>query len=420
MKIIYHPALILAYYLQCLPEEIREKIPRSTKFDWSKKQESTLFGYEWFCSNRELFDTIEKISVNKNLLKLNKALIKAIALSRFIVKYKGALNAGLASIKKITLIQIQKLTTVMQVSTVLKLLNMPYSLYLKIKNSYRCHHSVLALCSVKHPDQLLSKEVAAIKKYCLHEKYTLWPLSSVYYQLIKDGAGFFSLSTFYKYAAVLNLQRIKCNTRKKNHTKGIRTDAPLKLLHADVTVLRTADNLKAYIYLIQDNYSRAILGWRVSNQCKAALAFENLVKVYENYLRPSGISDCCLLTDNGGENFGPITEFVSQISLPSVQHLIAQVDVEFSNSMIEAANKQLKYRFLYHKHIADLNNLKKYVKDAVEDFNKRPHHVLNGLTPIEVLNGKPPDANLYKNEMIHSRMKRVVENKKISCCHFSF
>ncbi|HLF47575.1 MAG TPA: hypothetical protein VI548_14185, partial [Chitinophagaceae bacterium] len=97
MKITYHPAVIIAFYLKCLPSDIEEKIPRSTKFDWSKKQESTLFGYEWFCSNRELFDTIEKISVNKNLLKLNKALIKAIALSRFIVKYKGALNGGLAS-----------------------------------------------------------------------------------------------------------------------------------------------------------------------------------------------------------------------------------------------------------------------------------------------------------------------------------
>jgi transposase InsO family protein len=420
MKITYHPAVIVAFYLKCLPADIEEKIPRSTKFDWRKKHESTLFGYEWFCSNRELFETIEKITLNKDLLKFNKALIKAIALSRFIIKYKGALYAGLASIRKTVLNRILELAGQWKLSRVLKAINMPYSFFLKIKKSYKCRRSPLDRCPVKHPGQLLVSEVAGIEKYCLDEKYAAWPLSSVYHKMKRDGAGFFALSTFYKYVVALNIRRSKCFSRKKNHSTGIRAEAPLRLLHADVTVLRTADNQKAYIYLIQDNFSRAILGWKVSAQCKVALAFENLAGVYAKYLQPSGISSCDLLTDNGGENFGPITEFVSQISAPSVQHLIAQVDVEFSNSMIEAANKQLKYHFLYHKHIADLSNLKKYVKDAVEDYNNRPHHVLNGLTPLEVLNGQSPDHKLYKNEMIHSRMKRVVENKKISCCHFSF
>ena len=73
---------------------------------------------------------------------------------------------------------------------------------------------------------------------------------------------------------------------------------------------------------------------------------------------------------------------------PKINHIIAQTEIHFSNSMIEAANKQLKYRFLYHQKIKDYCSLDQYLKKAIEDFNHRPHAILNGLTPIEVLQGK--------------------------------
>jgi hypothetical protein len=58
--------------------------------------------------------------------------------------------------------------------------------------------------------------------------------------------------------------------------------------------------------------------------------------------------------------------------------------------MIEAANKQLKYRLLYYHHIADYDTLVKFVEQSVNEYNNRPHHVLHGLTPTEVLQGKYP------------------------------
>ena len=73
-----------------------------------------------------------------------------------------------------------------------------------------------------------------------------------------------------------------------------------------------------------------------------------------------------------------VQQIVNQSDHPVIKHAIAQLDIEFSNSMIEAANKQLKYRFLYHKQIQNYEALQKYVKEAIEDFNNRPHRVLNG------------------------------------------
>ncbi|MBN8789434.1 MAG: hypothetical protein J0I84_20325 [Terrimonas sp.] len=50
------------------------------------------------------------------------------------------------------------------------------------------------------------------------------------------------------------------------------------------------------------------------------------------------------------------------------EHIIAQRDVEFFNSMIEDANKNLKYHFFYHKDIADFNSLCHYLPEAISDF----------------------------------------------------
>ncbi|HEY4831120.1 MAG TPA: hypothetical protein VIH61_00955, partial [Waddliaceae bacterium] len=89
-------------------------------------------------------------------------------------------------------------------------------------------------------------------------------------------------------------------------------------------------------------------------------------------------------------------------------------------SMIEAANKQLKYRFLYHHHIPGHAALIKYVHAAVEDYNNRPHDILNRLMPFEVLNGKKFDKSLSRNEIIMAQQGRVAENKKTKCCYYSF
>ena len=106
------------------------------------------------------------------------------------------------------------------------------------------------------------------------------------------------------------------------------------------------------------------------------------------------------MTDDGTENFGPVQEFLQSTENQSLQHIVAQWDVEFSSPMIEAANKNLKYRFLYHKQIPNFNSLCQYVAQAIEDYNYRPHDVLNGLTPIEVLNGRKTDKDARQQEMI--------------------
>jgi putative transposase len=420
MKTSYHPAITVAFYLNCLPPDLVQYIPRSTRFDWQHKDKSTYFGYEWFCQNQQLFQTLKQVSSNKKLLLINKALIRIIAIKRFITNYISCLRENRLTVTQTVIANIAKVTAIFGLTKTLRFIQIPYSAYLKLKRVARCNLSPLHLCMVKHPTQLIKKEVAVIKQYCTDTRFLHWPLSSVYEMIKREGAAYFNVSTFYKYVNLLNLKRSRAANRRRHHHTGIRASAPLQIIHADVTIFRTADNHKNYIHLIQDNFSRAILQPAVQRNCTAQTTFENLNSVYEKYLHPADMEDCLLISDDGSENYGPVKAFIENSQYPIIQHLIAQRDIEFSNSMIEAANKQLKYRFLYHHHIADYDALVKYVEQSVNDYNNRPHHVLHGLTPFEVLQGQIPNPQAYAEQTQQSKANRLIENKKIKCCYHSF
>jgi hypothetical protein len=92
----------------------------------------------------------------------------------------------------------------------------------------------------------------------------------------KDGAAHMTLSSFYKYVSLLNLKRRVAISRRKNHTKGIRATPPFQFLHADMTEFKTEDQKNAYIYMVQDIYSRAIVAYQLSTERRHHLRLKTL------------------------------------------------------------------------------------------------------------------------------------------------
>jgi len=416
----YHPFVVVAFYLHILPDKLLSQIPRSTQYEWQHKPVMELFGYDWYCQNQHLFQTLQEVVTSKRLLQLNRALLRIIAIQRFLQRHSSHIRYKIFNAAGTVVVNIRKTQEVLGLALTLKLLQLTQQQYWQLRQKIRCSKSLFSLCTPKHPAQLLRKEVNAIKNYCEDTRYIHWPLASIYHQIIRDGAARLHISTFYKYVGLLQLKRILPNHRRKNHSSGIRAAAPLQLLHADVTVFRTIDNIKAYIFLVQDNFSRAILQYAVRPDCKAATMMELVSNVHSQYLQPAATNLCQLMTDDGSENFGPVKDFLLLAESPTLQHIVAQRDVEFSNSMIEAANKNLKYRFLYYKHITDFNSLCQYLPQAIEDFNNRPHDVLSGLTPLEVLSGKTIDKTSSDSQMQTAKEVRIAENKQQKCCNYSF
>ena len=55
------------------------------------------------------------------------------------------------------------------------------------------------------------------------------------------------------------------------------------------------------------------------------------------------------------------------------------------------------------------------IETAVDEYNNKPHSALFGLSPKEVLFGKIPDKEMFKNEIFTARKLRKIENQNANC-----
>jgi len=204
--------------------------------------------------------------------------------------------------------------------------------------------------------------------------------------------------------------------RRKKHTLGIRTNAPNKLWHADVTIFRTVDNTKNYIYIIMDNNSRKILNFKVSLALSAQTSFDCLKEAYEKYIIPlPDKPNVQLMVDGGVEINNNIVDcYITQKEI-SIQKIIAQQDVAFSNSMIEAFNKIVKYNYLFKTDIPDHEALVKYLNEYIPNYNDRYHVSLDGLSPNEAYSGVILDKSKIKDQLSKARELRLLENRRNLC-----
>jgi putative transposase len=419
-KRIYHPFLILAFKAGILPAQLLCIIPRSTRFEWQHKSLESLFGSDWCSQNQKQLAVVKQVFENKRLMQINIALLRLLAIKRFMQKHTSALKQGLHNVPQTVYQNIHKVAAVTGLAKALRLLQLPHTAYKKMKQAVRCVQSPLGLCRIKHPSQLAQAEVKIIKTFCEDETMRHWPRSSVYWQIIRSGKAFFSLSTFYKYVAALHLKCAKVPGRRKNHTVGIRATAPLQIIHADITELRLQNNVRVYIYAIIDNCSRGTLHLCAHLHKKAIHLKEGLQQVYRQYLQPAGHQNCVLMTDDGSENYGEVTQLLTETENPSIQHIVAQADVDFSNSMVEYAHKELKYQWLYHHTITSLEQLNQLLAQYWVQNDARPRSVLDGLTPQEVLAGQQPAKHNYARSIAQAMENRKNENRKLKCCSFSF
>jgi len=125
------------------------------------------------------------------------------------------------------------------------------------------------------------------------------------------------------------------------------------------------------------------------------------------------------MVDDGIENKGYVCEAIENKEI-NLTRLVAQKDIRFSNSMVEAVNKRMKYDFLFRAQLLDFDHVERFLETAVAQYNNRPHSALYGFTPIEVFNGAKPDKALFKSQIEQAKILRKAENKALSCDSCTF
>jgi len=175
-------------------------------------------------------------------------------------------------------------------------------------NAKLCDNSLLLLCRKRHPQQISIKEQQAIKDECNRKEYEHWPLLNIYCQMMRDNKLHCGRTTFYKYCRLLNITR-KRMRKPVNYTPLLAAKS-LQVLHLDTTIYKTMNNVKHYLYVVRDNFSRAILACKASLQYNSQQAHDTLTEVLTKYnlLDKEGT----LVTDGGSENKGELTAMLSK------------------------------------------------------------------------------------------------------------
>ncbi|WP_236515955.1 DDE-type integrase/transposase/recombinase [Sandaracinus amylolyticus] len=192
---------------------------------------------------------------------------------------------------------------------------------------------------------------------------------------------------------------------------GVRASAPSEWWHVDVTIVRLLDGTRAYVHAVPDNYSRKVLAWAVEPELRAATTRAILAMARERVATGLRVR---VMTDGGSENVIIGTD--SDLSAVA-EHVVAQVGIHFSNSMIEAFWRVLRHQWLYLHSLDSIGTLRRLVSEYIHEHNAViPHIELGGRTPDEAYAGRELDVRArLASAHADARRARVAANRAVSC-----
>ena len=388
-------------------------IPRSNISRWKKETDDKYSFCEINDIIKQEIELIKRLNQSYKIKKINESYFKlADTFHEVISKLKGV-KSLVKEQKAVIVDTIEQVKDILPINKALKVFNISRSTFENYKSIliYKCDSSYFNWCTKRFPNQLLPTEVQIIKTYMNDDNYKHWSKSSVYLKALRDENLQCCVSTFYKYCRLLGFKN-KSRRKKSDNYNPVKTSRPNQLWCADVTIFRTADNVKHYIHFLIDHYSKMILGYRIEKS-SSALAIKALIQNACLEYQPEKLQ---FLTDGGSENVNHIvSNFINSPDIP-IKHIVAQKDVIFSNSMIEAINKIIKHQFLHPKEIANANLLTNIMVDTVTIYNTiRPQMSLGGNTPEETQNGLSIDFSRYTHYFKKQKQLRLVQNKKNAC-----
>ncbi len=178
-------------------------------------------------------------------------------------------------------------------------------------------------------------------------------------------------------------------------------------------MIRLLDGTKAYLHAVIDNFSRRILSWRVVETFSPA----NSVAILLEAAKGATTSDKppSVIADGGVEN---VNSEVDELIERGVLHrVLAITELKFSNSMIEAWWRILKYQWLFLNNLDSVATIRRLVAFYVTEHNQRlPHSAFRGQTPHEMYYGTgdsvPDDLDTAKKA---ARLERLETNRALAC-----
>jgi putative transposase len=267
-------------------------------------------------------------------------------------------------------------------------------------------------CPRTSPARLSASEVSTIKDMVLASDYRHMPLGTLARYAQRIGRVFASVTTWTKLVRERGWRRPRQRIHPPKPTVGVRASQPNEIWHVDTTVIKLLDGTRVYLQAVIDNYSRKILAWTVAARLAPSSTCHVLLAAGKHLVssgRPT------LFADSGVENVNTAVD--ATLLTACLDRVLAQVEVAFSNSIIEAFWRSLKHQWLYVNSLESIEHLRALVEFYVEQHNtKMPHVAFHGQTPDEMYFGTgtnlPAELALAKSK---ARASRMAANRAVSC-----
>jgi putative transposase len=406
----YHTIIKQLVKRNSLPGTYIQAINRATLWRWKQEPNNKYYGSE--LSNIEVFEQF--ISRKESQTVMRSYLKVAFMFSELLNKSGQLHNLIKQNLSQFvrTILQYRK---VINIKIILRLCKVPISVFYYWRDIVikKCKTSPIELCRKRYNNQLTSDEVAMMKKLLSDERFKFWPVCSIAYYALREMLLSVSLSTWYLYIRNLGIIR-PVMPKKKKYRTGIRADKANQIWHADITIIKSKDNIRHCVYLLIDNFSRFILSWRIEEAVSARIRVDTIREAYNKYRKdPHHLT---LITDGGPENNNnTLRQFVLN-ETENFSTAVALKDIPFSNSVIESQNRLFKYRYLFRQEYIDGDSLRDTFAEDVDDYNySRPHISLEGYTPFEAFSGESGMEAAWKAQMRQTVKERISANKKGIC-----
>ena len=318
------------------------EIPQSTIRSWIHRGLPDVVTSEWVTSDRaallsEIHALRQRTALLAGVVGLLAAMLRA---SRSRIDYERHADG---ESKAALLRAIERASTVLPLRSALRIARLSPSRY----HSWRqleagCELEDQPSCPRVRPTRLTAAEIESMRTLAESGEHRHMSLRALALHAQRIGKVVASPSTWYRFARKLAWGRPRRRLYPAKPKVGIRASAPGELLHLDVTIIRLFDGTRAYLHAAIDNYSRRILSWSLEDRLGSGGTCR-LLRDAACQLR-SGSQRTTVVTDAGCENVN--SDVDGLLEDEGLRRTLAQVDVTFSNSMIEAFWRSLKHSWL--------------------------------------------------------------------------
>ena len=234
------------------------------------------------------------------------------------------------------------------------------------------------------PSRLTPEEVDTIGAMVENREYRFMSVRALALHAQRIGRVFASPSTWYALVRRKGWGRPRKRVYPPKPKMGVRAIAPGELLHLDVTIIRLVDGTRTYLHAVIDNYSRRILSWGLERRLGSGATCRVLHEAARQIV--GNVAGSLVVTDAGSENVNRDVD--EELDDSKLQRVLAQIEVTYSNSMIEAFWRSLKHSWLYLHGLESETELRRLIAFYIKAHNRvMLHSAFEGQTPDEIYFG---------------------------------